>query len=140
MRRGTIVGAVAAVALAPATGVARAADFAVGSPSDAVDANVGDGKCAAETGGCTLRAAVQEADAAGGASTIAIPAGRYRLTIAAVPAAGSASDRDASNGDLDLNAEITLRGAGAGRTIVDGGGGDRIFEVDGAASAHLSDM
>ena len=137
-----VVAVATALGLMLAPGVARAAEFVVDSPADAVDANVGDGKCAsaAGNGGCTLRAAVQEANAADGTSTIAIPSGRYRLTIAAVPAAGSASDRDAGNGDLDLNAEITVRGAGAERTIVDGGGVDRVFEVDGAASAHLSDM
>src|SRR4051812_32604953 len=142
MGRGTILGALAVLGLALAPGIARAAEFAVDSPTDAVDADVGDGKCAsaAEGGGCTLRAAVQEANAAGAASTIVIPAGRFRLTIAAVPAAGSASDSDAGNGDLDLNGEVTLRGAGADRTIVDGGGVDRVFETDGRASARLSDM
>src|SRR3954469_24380321 len=140
MARGTILVVLTALGLALAPGIARAADFSVDSPTDAVDANAGDGKCASESGGCTLRAAVQEADAARGASTIAIPAGRYRLTIAAVPEAGSAADRDAGNGDLDLNGEVALRGAGADRTIVDGGGVDRVFETDGRASAHLSDM
>jgi hypothetical protein len=142
MGRGTILGALAVLGLALAPGIARGAQFAVDSPTDAVDADIGDGKCAttAQGGGCTLRAAVQEANAAGGASTIVIPAGHFRLTIAAVPAAGSASDRDASNGDLDLNGEVTLRGAGAEGTVVDGGGVDRVFETDGTASAHLSDM
>src|SRR3954468_20161729 len=97
MGRGTILGALAVLGLALAPGIARAAEFAVDSPTDAVDADVGDGKCVsvAENGGCTLRAAVQEADAAGAASTIVIPPGRYKLTIAAVPEAGSAADRDA---------------------------------------------
>src|SRR5689334_10116845 len=109
----------AAVVVSMTPGVARAADFTVASPTDAPDASVGDGKCAAEGGGCTLRAAVQEADATGGASTITLPAGRYRLTVAPVPAAGSMSDMEPANGDLDLDGEVAIRGAGAGRTIID---------------------
>jgi hypothetical protein len=139
-RRAALLGAVATLALAP--GVARAAEFAVGSPADAPDANVGDGTCAstAAGGGCTLRAAVQEADAAGAATTIVVPAGRYRLTIAPIPEAGSASDSDAGNGDLDLSGDVTIRGAGVGQTILDGGGIDRVFETGTNASAHLSDL
>src|SRR4051794_41769652 len=79
----------AAAAAIMAPGVARAADFTVGSPADQPDASVGDGRCAAEGGGCTLRAAVQEADAAGGASTIAIPARRARPAIPPGPGAGA---------------------------------------------------
>src|SRR3954464_14902444 len=99
MGRGTIWGALAVLGLALAPGIARAAEFAVDSPTDAVDADVGDGKCAsaAEGGGGTRRPPAKGPNAAGGASTIVIPAGRFRLTIAAVPAAGSASDSDAGN-------------------------------------------
>jgi CSLREA domain-containing protein len=119
---------------------AFAADFNVTTTVDAVDANVGDGVCASGAGGCTLRAAVQEADAGGGASTIILPAGRYRLEIAPIPAAGSAADSDAGNGDLDLGGEITVRGAGAGATIVDGGGVDRVFETGSTAVVRISDL
>ena len=40
------------------------ATFTVNSTADAVDATLGDGICATATGICTLRAAVQEANAA----------------------------------------------------------------------------
>ena len=46
-----------------------------------MDANPSDGLCADITGDCTLRAAVQEANALEGADTISIPAGVYTLTI-----------------------------------------------------------
>lgn len=130
---------VCALSLTP--GAAQAAEFTVGSAADAADAAVGDGSCASTaTGGrCTLRAAVQEAGAASGASTILVPAGRYRLTIAPT-AAGSASDEDAGQGDLDLKGTITARGAGVGKTVIDGGGLDRVFETDGSAKVSLSDM
>jgi CSLREA domain-containing protein len=56
---------------------ARAADFVVNDPTDVVDAVPGDGVC--ETGSgtrvCTLRAAIQEANAAAGADTVTLPAG-----------------------------------------------------------------
>jgi hypothetical protein len=87
-----------------------------------------------------LRAAILEANAAGGSSTVTIPAGRYRLTIPPTIEAGTAADMDAGNGDLDLNGDLTLRGAGAARTTIDGGGIDRVFETGSQASVHLSDM
>ena len=126
--------------LALAPGSASAADLRVDSTADAADAHVGDGTCAAASGGCTLRAAIQEADAASGASSITVPAGRYVLTIPPVIEAGTAADMDASTGDLDLNGDVTIRGAGAADTIIDGGGIDRVFETGAQASAHLSDM
>src|SRR4051794_13784150 len=138
--RGRNVWALAALGLALTAGNAGAAQLVVDSPADAVDASVGDGKCASATGGCTLRAAVQEADAADGPSTVTIPAGRYRLTIAPQPAAGSAADADPGNGDLDLSSTIEVKGAGGGRTILDGGGIDRVFETGSSAVAHLSDL
>jgi CSLREA domain-containing protein len=136
LRIGTIVAA--AALLVP--GAAHAADVTVNTAADAVDAAVGDGACASATGACTLRAAVQEADAAGGKSTITVPAGRYRLTIAAAPQAGSIADSDAGNGDLDLNADISIRGAGVGETVIDGGGVDRVFEADSGTTTALTDL
>jgi CSLREA domain-containing protein len=46
------------------------ATFTVNSTGDAVDANKGDGICAASDGTCTLRAAIEEANALAGADTI----------------------------------------------------------------------
>ncbi len=141
-RAGRCGAALALVALALAPGVARAAGFAVTSQVDAVDASIGDGRCrsAGEGGGCTLRAAIQEANAASGLSTVTVPAGRYRLTIRPFPQAGSLLDMDAGNGDLDLSGRIDLTGAGAGRTVIDGGGVDRVFETGLLAAAHLRDL
>ena len=130
----------AASTVLTAPSAAEAADFTINSTADAVDASAGDGKCAVADGRCTLRAAVQEANALGGASTIAVPAGRYVLTIAPVPQAGSIADKEASNGDLDLNADIALRGAGVGRTVLDGGGIDRVLETGSGAAVEISDI
>ncbi len=85
-------------------------------------------------GSGTLRAAVQAADNTGGASTITLPAGVYKLTIPS-----TAAD-DPSNGDRDINqtASVTLTGAGPGKTTIDAGQVDRAFAVQSGASMSLS--
>ena len=110
----------------------RAATFNVTSTMDAVDASPGDGICASAGSQCTLRAAVQEANALPGADTIMLPAGTYVLTV------GGASARcedAAAKGDLDITDDVTIIGAGAPITIIDGNGIDRVFDV--AAKADI---
>jgi hypothetical protein len=131
------------MAFTPTLGHAAAPPrFTVTSALDAPDAKLGDGVCATSSGTCTLRAAVQEADNTSG-STVLVPAGRYRLSIPTVPAEefpGSTLAIDGAAGDLDVNKEMTIRGAGAGRTIIDGAGLDRVFAIGNRGSGHLSDM
>src|ERR1700682_1707889 len=69
--------------------------FTVNANTDAVDVNPGDGVCATALGKCTLRAAVQEANATLGADTIVLPAGTFKLTIVG-------DDDTAAAGDLDI--------------------------------------
>src|SRR5262249_43423379 len=57
------------------------ATFTVNDKADATDAHPGDGICATLTGTCTLRAAIQEANALAGTDQIVLPAGTYTLTI-----------------------------------------------------------
>ena len=114
--------------------------YRVDSTADAVDANPGDGVCRAADGRCTLRAAVQEANADSGPVTIAVPAGRFVMTIPPAGEAGTAAKLDASNGSLDITGDVKINGAGAPETVVDGGGLDRVFTVQSGASARLSDM
>ena len=103
----------------------RAATFTVNSTSDAVDAAPGDGACQTATAGeCTLRAAIMEANALAGPHTINVPAGTYTLTLA------GADENAAATGDLDINESMTITGAGANSTTINGGGLDRIFDVD----------
>src|SRR5262245_13428419 len=107
---------------------AQAATFTVNSTADAVDAHPGDGLCATATHVCTLRAAIQEANALAGADIINVPAGMFTLTLAGV-------DEDAATtGDLDITEDLTLTGAGAAQTIIDGGGIDRILDIFGASA------
>ena len=58
-----------------------AATFTVNSVLDAHDANPGNGVCASVANQCTLRAAIEEADALGGSNTVSAPAGVYNLTL-----------------------------------------------------------
>ncbi len=103
--------------------VAGAATFIVTTTVDAVDANPGDAACLTAAGQCSLRAAIQEANALAGADVITLPAGVYPLNI------GSQGEDAAAGGDLDITSEITINGAAANTTVVDGMKRDRVFHV-----------
>ena len=100
--------------------------YQVDSTLDEPDADPGNGACASTPSDhCTLRAAIMESNAVTGTTTILVPAGIYTLTRVAY-------DNTALRGDLDLIHDVTIQGAGAGLTIVDGNGAvtaDRVFEV-----------
>ncbi len=74
----------------------------------------------------SLRQAVLDSNASATADTIIVPAGTYNLTLAGVGDTGT-------SGDLEVNPAVTkaltISGAGAATTIIDGGGNDRIFEI-----------
>jgi len=103
--------------------------FVVNSTDDAHDANPGDGRCAASCKAknkCTLRAAIEESNAQAGPNFIELPAGTYQLTI----------------GGLTVSDSVTIAGAGAATTIVDGNGSvlmDHVFHQTGGA-LHLADL
>lgn len=109
-----------------------ATTFTVDSTADVDDAKIGDGVCAAVGGGCTLRAAIREANAFPGTVTINLPAGTYALTIA------GKGEENGATGDLDIQGTITIVGAGSSSTIVDGGGLDRVFDVAASGDATIS--
>ncbi len=72
-----------ALLLATASAALAAKTFIVNSTGDKADKNIGDGICADTDGNCTLRAAIQEANAIAGTDTIAfaIPgAGMHTIT------------------------------------------------------------
>src|SRR4051794_2553392 len=107
-------------------------DLIVNSTVDEPDADPGDGACATAAGDCTLRAAVQEANAMRFAN-VKIPRGTYVLTRHGL-------DDDASHGDLDILFSGRVIGAGVSRTIVDGDGADRVFDVRQFAEGSLSHL
>ena len=99
--------------------------YHVTSTVDAPDADVGDGICASASNGCTLRAAIMQANFLTGLDTITVPSGTYLLTR-------PGDDDAAVLGDLDILDDLTIQGAGSGVTIVDGNGavtGGRVFQI-----------
>jgi hypothetical protein len=115
----------------------RAAVFSVDQlgDTDANDISPGDGACADALGTCGLRTAIQEANALPGLDTILLPAGTITL------AAEGANEDAALTGDLDVTESLTLRGAGASVTIVDGNGvvtGDRVFHVRQSGGSYIT--
>jgi parallel beta-helix repeat protein len=111
--------------------VSGAATFAVDATVDDVDLVAGDGVCATAGGDCTLRAAVQETEALAGPDTITLPAGTYVLTIPR----GPVDELLASKGDLDVQDELTVNGAGTGLTVIDANDVDRVFQAFNASLA-----
>jgi CSLREA domain-containing protein len=102
-------------------GLAVGNTFVVNSTIDAVDTVPGNGVCATAGSVCTLRAAIQEANALSGAHLITLPAGTYTLTIS------GRGETNAATGDLNVNGNITINGDSAATTIVDANGLDRVF-------------
>jgi CSLREA domain-containing protein len=110
----------------------HAATFTVTATNDRRDAAPGDGVCDTGRGTCTLRAAVEEANALGGDNAIVLPAGRFALTLTGL-------DADAHAGDLDVLGTLTITGAGAGATVIDASKAkDRAFQVLQGGSLDLS--
>lgn len=102
---------------------AYAASFTVDHDSDSIDANPGDGICADLSGYCTLRAAIMETNALPGSDTIYLPADTYNLSLAGF------SEDNCAQGDLDILDSLTITGANASTTFVDGNDLDRVFHI-----------
>src|ERR687896_2340824 len=106
--------------------------------ADAPDTSAGDGVCRTAGGQCSVRAAIQEANGLIGHDVVEIPPGTYEIEIPV------ANEDFPSTGDHDIADSLTIRGTGAGQTILDGGfplpgqpvearGVDRIFEIHPSA-------
>lgn len=87
---------------------AQAASFSVNTTADTHDAVAGNGVCADNGGACSLRAAMEEANALAGADTINVAAGTYTLG-SHLPAYTQA-------------ANLSILGTNAATTIIDGAG------------------
>jgi CSLREA domain-containing protein len=119
----TLCSSVALALALLATYPVAAANFVVTDTTDRVDTNPGDGNCQTTIFTCSLRAAIQEANAFLGADDVTVPAGVYTLTITGADEDGAAS------GDLDITEEVDIFGAGMEQTILDGNETDRVFHV-----------
>jgi len=133
MRRLALTLAAGVLVLAVYAGVASAAVFNVTTTADAVDALAGDGVCADAAGNCTLRAAVQEANALPGFDNIMVPGGTFYLAV------GGAGEDFAAKGDLDVRSELAVFGQGPRRTVIDPIHEDRAFDVF-STSAQISGL
>ncbi len=101
------------------------ADFVVASdPGDSDDANPGNGICADSQGRCSLRAAVQEANALGGARRIALSPSTYRV----------------DQGAIEISGDIEIIGVGVGLSEIVSDGPHRLLSVLSGASLHLGDV
>jgi CSLREA domain-containing protein len=98
-------------------------------------------------GVCSLREAIDSSNASGptgscalgtAANRIEVPAGHYTLSQGGATAG---SENLNAKGDLDVNAPVTIAGAGATATTVDGGQIDRVFGVNGTAgTVQIQDL
>ena len=116
-----------AVAAALTAVPALATNYTVNSEADVPEVSPGNGTCDPEfaiEGVCTLRAAIQEANANAGSDTIFLTADQtYTLTR-------TGQDQTASNGDLDITDDVIIIFFASGtRPIVDANGQERAFEI-----------
>lgn len=105
--------------------------FTVNSTADVSDADPGNGVChtSVSNNSCTLRAAIQEANAHPDADTIKIPSGFYQLTQIAQGGFVTTG--------LIITTPITILGAGANNTIIDGNATvlhARVFNITGTVT------
>lgn len=105
---------------------APAATFMVTKTADTAD-----GACDAD---CSLREAVQAANATPGADVIRLAHGWYGLTRA-----GEDDDDNALNGDLDFTDAVTIRGLSS-RSAIDAQQIDRVVEVAPGVTVELIDL
>jgi CSLREA domain-containing protein len=105
------------------TTVVAPADFIVTTVADAPDADPGDGQCRTAENRCSLRAAIEQANATPGHQTIALDYQTYLLDAPLV-----------DYGD------VTLIGLGQGETILAGQGNGRILTVNSGVNVSLNNL
>lgn len=119
---------------------ALADTFTVFFTTDLPDLNPGDGHCdafnALSGDQCTLRAAIQESNALPGADTLNLQAVIYTLTH------NGSGENAGDTGDLDILDDLTLTGASAATTIIQGelGWGDWLIDIKDPAKVQISDV
>ncbi|MBI3773612.1 MAG: hypothetical protein HY272_13050 [Gammaproteobacteria bacterium] len=89
---------------------AYAASFTVNIFSDSIDADLNNAACADNNGNCSLRAAIQQANATPGKDTITLPLGTISLSIV------GRNEDAAATGDLDITDSVDILGNGGNST------------------------
>ena len=122
------------LSLATPPGTAHAATITVNTTADELNSN----------GNCSLREAIHAANTnaavdacsagSGGTDIITLPAGTYALTVA-----GTGEESNVT-GDLDILGDVSIKGAGAGISVIDGGGIDRVLDVVGSHVVGLDNL
>lgn len=79
--------------------------------------------CTAAANDCSFRGAVEAANNKSGADTIMVPPGTYTLAIA------NSGENLNQTGDVDILESVTIAGAGAGTTEINGDGIDRVLDI-----------
>jgi CSLREA domain-containing protein len=103
---------------------ASAATFRVNSTVDSADANTADSVCLDILNRCTLRAAIEQANALGGPDQVILPPGTYAI-----------------GNELPVSSNIVLDGTGTpSNTRIQPGGVGRIFNVAGGGTFDLRDV
>jgi hypothetical protein len=82
-------------------------------------------------GQLTLREAISKANANPDADTIVVPAGIYRISLTPT------GDDFNLDGDFDIRNPLTILGAGAGRTILDGQHVGRVIDLHGTTPGSI---
>jgi CSLREA domain-containing protein len=139
-----VLAAVGIIQVGPTVSPAWASTFAVTTTTDGVDAVLGDGQCRTSDGTCTLRAAVQEANARVGADVIQLAATTYTLSIgdSCLRCAQAGRSVPSNSGDLDVTGDLTILGASTGTTTVAGVTPmlDRVLHVHEGATATVRNV
>jgi hypothetical protein len=121
----------------------HAADFLVDDFREGTDANPGDGLCATAQGVCTMRAAVQEANALPGKQTIALARGVYLLNIFPAgnrPTVEPSPENNGVTGDLDITGDLEILGLSADQSTLHANNGDRVIEILNGAKVTIRDV
>jgi predicted outer membrane repeat protein len=107
------------------------ATVAVSTTADVLDGNTSSITALLTSPGAdgkiSLREAIIAANNTSGADTINLAGGLYQLTRT------GAGENNANTGDLDIKQDLTIVGAGATTTFIDGLAADRVFDINGAA-------
>lgn len=100
----------AGLSISPSTAFAI---FTVDTTEDQADVTPGDGRCAAISGRCTLRAALEEANARAGRNRVDLLSGRYVLSL----------------GELEITDDLVLSGYDPLNTVIDANRRSRVLAI-----------